>query len=302
MTVEQAIKQFFADRAVYCAEKTLQIYAGHLQVFQKFLEDRFESIETLTFEQLPDNIVSEYILFLRRDYHEITNTTIRSYVRPVSALLKYCYEEDICKDFMKRVKLPKDDAIPPAPLLQEEVKRLDAVLDLDQLPGLRNYCIVHLMLDCGLRSQEVRHLQVHDIDAAHNLIYIRISKECKSRITMCPDFLLEKLQLYLSISGIVSGKVFYKLRGAEVITENTIKQLFKDLKRKADLPRLHAHLLRHTFGTSYLVYGGNLEFLRVLMGHSDYNVTKGYVSLAAQYKMLGVEVYRLDDIFFRYQN
>ena len=301
MTVAQAINQFFADRAVYCADKTLQIYAGHLQVFQKYLEEHFGTIETLTFEQLPDNIVSEYILFLRRDYHEITNTTIRSYVRPVSAFFKYCYEEDICKDFMKRVKLPKDDAIPPAPLLQEEVNRLDAVLDPEQLLGLRNYCIVHLMLDCGLRSQEVRHLQVSDIDAAHNLLYLRISKECKSRITMIPNFLLQKVQLYLSISGVSQGTVFHNVRGkSEELTENAIKQLFQDLKRQADLPRIHAHLLRHTFGTSYLVYGGNLEFLRVLMGHSDYNVTKGYVSLAAQYKMLGVEVYRLDDIFFRH--
>ena len=300
MTVAQAIDQFFADRAVYCADKTLQIYAGHLQIFQQYLEDHFGDLQLLTLDQLPDNIVSEYILFLRRDYNDITNTSIRSYVRPVSAFFRYCYEEDLCKDFMKRVKLPKDDAIPPAPLLQEEVLRLDAVLDPGQLPGLRNYCIVHLMLDCGLRSQEVRHLQVRDIDASHNLLYLRISKECKSRITMIPDFLLQKLQLYLSISGVVRGTVFHNLRGKEELTENAIKQLFQDLKHLADLPRIHAHLLRHTFGTSYLVYGGNLEFLRVLMGHSDYNVTKGYVSLAAQYKMLGVEVYRLDDIFFRH--
>ncbi len=300
MTVEQAVKEFFADRAVYCADKTLKIYSGHLQIFLQYLEERYGSISKLTFEALPDNLVPEYILYLRRDYHDITNTTIRSYVRPVSALLRFCYEQDICKDFLKRIKLPKDDAIPPAPLLQEEVDRLDAVFDLETLQGLRNYCIVHLMLDCGLRSQEVRHLQVSDLDPDHNLVYIRISKECKSRITMIPDFLLQKIKLYLSRSEVNRGSVFHSLRGKEDLSENAIKQLFQDLKHAADLPRLHAHLLRHTFGTSYLVYGGNLEFLRVLMGHSDYNVTKGYVSLAAQYKMLGVKVYRLDDLFFRH--
>ena len=62
---------------------------------------------------------------------------------------------------------------------------------------------------------------------------------------------------------------------------------------------LHAHLLRHTFATSYLVGGGNLEFLRAFLGHSDYNVTRGYSQLAAECKMLGVNVYHLDPIFFK---
>ena len=48
-----------------------------------------------------------------------------------------------------------------------------------------------------------------------------------------------------------------------------------------------------------LMGGGNLEFLRVLLGHYDYTVTKNYASLAAQYRMLGIPVYRLDPIFFR---
>ena len=48
-----------------------------------------------------------------------------------------------------------------------------------------------------------------------------------------------------------------------------------------------------------LVGGGNLEFLRVFLGHSDYNVTRGYSQLAAECKMLGVNVYHLDPIFFK---
>ena len=54
----------------------------------------------------------------------------------------------------------------------------------------------------------------------------------------------------------------------------------------------------HTFDTSYLLGGGNLEFLRVFMGHYDYSVTKVYTSMAAQCRMLGIEVYKLDKIFF----
>ncbi|MDE6016774.1 MAG: tyrosine-type recombinase/integrase [Acetatifactor sp.] len=302
MTIARAYDLFMKDRSGYCSAKTLETYSGHMKVFFRFLESKFISADLLTFEALPPdvNILSDYILYLRLDYSgSITNTTIRSYVRPVKAFLRFCYEEDICKDYLKRVKLPKLDAVPPAPLLAEEVMRLDACFDLSSLKGLRNYCIVHLMLDCGLRSQEVLHLENVDIDAAHHLLHIRISKECKSRITMIPDFLSGHILKYMQRCGRSSGTIFYSLKQNQPLTGNSIKQLFQDLKQQSDIPRLHAHLLRHTFATAYLCGGGNLEFLRVLMGHSDYGVTKIYSSLAAQYKMLGVPIYQLDPVFFQ---
>lgn len=300
MTVAQAYKLFMNDRAGYCAAKTLKTYTQHIGLFFEWLQENYAPVEQLHFEELPpdDNIYSDYILYLRQK-GSVTNTTIRSYARSIKAFLNYCYQEDICMDYMKKVKLPKPDAVPPEPLLQDEVQRLDSCFDISTLQGLRNYCIVHLMLDCGLRSQEVLHLKIEHIDVAHNILHILISKECKSRLTMIPDFLIDALRRYMQQCGRSSGTIFYSLRKEEPLTENGLKLLFQDLKHQAELPRLHAHLLRHTFATSYLCGGGNLEFLRVMMGHSDYAVTKMYSSLAAQYKMLGLPYYKLDSIFFR---
>ncbi len=302
MTIVQAYERFMVDRAGYCSDHTLTTYSGHLKVFFRYLEQKFQTPELIGFDELPAdvNILSDYILYLRYEYSgKITNTTIRSYARPVKAFLRWAYEEDLCRDYLKRVKLPKPDAVPPVPLLQEEVDRLDICLDQNTLKGLRNYCIVHLMLDCGLRSQEVLHLELSDVDAVHHLLHIRVSKECKSRITMIPRFLSDHILEYMQRSGRSSGIVFYSLKRNEPMTHNSIKLLFQDLKKETGIIRLHAHLLRHTFATAYLCGGGNLEFLRVMMGHSDYAVTKIYSSLAAQYKMLGVKIYQLDPIFFQ---
>ena len=300
MTIAQAYDKFIRDRKIYCAAETIRTYNEHIRVFFRYLEENYQPVTALSFESIPDevNIFSDFIIYLR-EKGTVKNVTIRSYCRTVKAFLKYCYEEDICRDYLKRVKMPKDDSIPPAPLVQNEVALLDSCFDLASLQGLRNYCIIHLMLDCGLRSQEVIHLDLKDLDAAHNILHIRVSKECKSRITMIPDFLSEHIRKYMELDGRSSGRIFFCLRNQEPITENTIKQLFKKLKKKSGIERLHAHLLRHTFATSFLIGGGNLEFLRVMMGHSDYVVTKMYSSLAAQYRMLGIPVYKLDPIFFR---
>lgn len=300
MTIAQAYKFFLRDRAGYCSEKTLETYSEHLSVYFDWMERTYKAIADLDFDDLPadDNIFSDYVLYLRNK-RKVSNTTIRSYSRSIKAFLNYCYQEDICKDYLKKVKLPSDDAVPPEPLLQDEVERLDNCFYLESLQGLRNYCIAHLMLDCGLRTQEVINLEMHHVDAAHNLLHVINSKGNKSRITLIPDFLIDAIKSYMFKSGRSSGVIFYSLRKKQPLSEDGIKNFFQDLKTEADLPRLHAHLLRHTFATSYLCGGGNLEFLRVMMGHSDYSVTKMYSSLAAQYKMLGLPFYKLDSIFFR---
>ncbi|WP_081820350.1 tyrosine-type recombinase/integrase [Robinsoniella sp. KNHs210] len=62
---------------------------------------------------------------------------------------------------------------------------------------------------------------------------------------------------------------------------------------------MHPHLLRHTFATSYIIGGGNLEMLRLLLGHYDYNVTRNYLHLAYQYMILNADIYKLDSVFFK---
>lgn len=300
MTIRQCYDRFIADRMVYCAGKTIRTYTMHLGLFLRWLSDTYKPIEQICFQDLPpsDNIFTGYILHLRSK-GTCKNVTIRSYARSVKAFLAYCYEEDLCQDYLKKVKLPKDDSLPKQPLLEEEVQLLDSCFDKRTLKGIRNYCIVHLMLDCGLRSQEVRSLCFKHLDPAHNLIHIYVSKECKSRITMIPGFLLDAVSSYRFLEQRRSGVIFHGLRDNNSLSENALKQIFSDLKAQSGIPRLHAHLLRHTFATSYLMGGGNLEFLRVLLGHYDYTVTKNYSSLAAQYRMLGIPVYKLDPIFFR---
>ncbi len=134
--------------------------------------------------------------------------TIRSYARSIKAFLAYCYEEDLCRDYLKKVKLPKDDSLSKQPLLEEEVQLLDACFDKRTLKGICNYCIVHLMPDCGLRSQEVRSLCFEHLVPAHNLLHIYVSKECKSRITMIPDFLLDAIGSYRFLVKRRAGVIF----------------------------------------------------------------------------------------------
>ena len=198
--------------------------------------------------------------------------------------------------------MPRNDARQIIPLYAEEVEKIDQTFKINTMMGLRDFCIVHLMLDAGFRSQEVINLKIQDVLFDKDALLVVNSKGSVSRIViMCPLLKL-RLSRYIYLYRYESAPtdaVFIQIKTKEPINENVIKQFFARLKKKSCIDRLHPHLLRHTFATSYVMGGGNLEMLRILLGHSDYDVTKNYLHLANQYQILQASIYKLDPVFFQ---
>ena len=85
----------------------------------------------------------------------IKNTSINTYMRAVRIFMGWCLNEEFTdRDVFHSIRLPKQDAETIIPLYQNEVDKLDAVFDQKTDAGLRNLCIIHLMLDAGCRRGE----------------------------------------------------------------------------------------------------------------------------------------------------
>ena len=67
----------------------------------------------------------------------------------------------------------------------------------------------------------------------------------------------------------------------EALTESAIESMFRRLADRADVPRLHVHLLRHTFATTYLISGGDSLTLQRILGHETLEMTRRYVDHVA---------------------
>ena len=297
-SIGKTFDDFIMDRETSCSNKTIIKYRDDVKLFFKFLMVCKLDPDVDGIDKLPLDAYKGFVVWLRSKRKRAVS--IRSYCRSVKVFLRWCCVNGFCQDITSGVKLPRDDSKVKLPLYAAEVKKIDKCFDFlsYSVQPLRDYCIFHLMLDCGLRRQEVVNLKTDDLEFDKNVIIIMDSKGNKSRMVLIPDFLVKKIRSYLGNRINLPGFVFLSLRGSDSISDNTIKMLMQHLKKKSGVDRLHAHLLRHTFATSYLVGGGNLEFLRVFLGHSDYDVTKIYSSMAAQMKMLHADVYKLDPIFF----
>lgn len=277
----------------YGSPATVRYYRENLTRFDSWLNDNGKLVLS---ELIPDDL-REYIYYL--SCSGVKNVSVRTYYRAVKAFCRWLYDNDyLASDITVKIKLPKDDHEIVIPLTSVEVSAVDDYFLHNCTLPLRNYCIFHLMLDCGLRRQEVINLKLYDI--RDNTLFINNTKNCKSRVVLLPDFLRVSISNYVGTRNI--GFVFLDKSGLYQITESSIKKLFVQLKNKTAIYRLHPHLLRHTFATSYLYYGGNMEMLRLLLGHESYAVIKNYVHLAAQEELVESGLYKLDDIFFKKRN
>lgn len=302
MTLFNAFKLFLVDHESYCSSKTMIYYRENVQKFIDFMSDRSAALpDRIDCEVLSRDDVLSYLLQLRDS--GCKNTTVNTYFRASKVFLNYCIDEGYCSsDVLRKIKFLKRDNDPVLPLTEYEVDEIDGLFNDKTESGLRNLCIVHLMLDAGFRLGDVVALTFSNINFTGNYITTKGKGDKFRTVLLCPK-LKKLLSHYLikfrSYSPDQDYFVFVQIGTADPINENVIKQLFARIKKNSGIDRVHPHLLRHTFATSYIVGGGNLEFLRIMLGHSDYATTKLYLHLAQEAKMLQSDIYKLDPIFFK---
>jgi site-specific recombinase XerD len=66
----------------------------------------------------------------------------------------------------------------------------------------------------------------------------------------------------------------------EPLTQTALRSIFRHLAKAAGMDgRLYPYLLRHTAATELLRGGASLEVVRLMLGHTSYNITQRYLTL-----------------------
>lgn len=313
MTVNAALEKFLSYTATYLSPRTVAYYKKDIGYFIMYLEKELRyDPDQLLLEQLRPTILFEYLIYLRSkvryDNHPaygsmnvtglLKANTVNAYMRAVKVFFNYLYRNHYTQiRYTEGLRLLKNDKDQIMVLTQGEVDRIDSALDLSVPLDLRNYCIVHLMLDAGLRRTEVINLMAKDILFDSAAIAINRSKGSKSRVVLLCPRLADVLHHYFDTFH--PDQMLFFTDTCSMISDSVINKLFLTLAKRSGVTRIYPHLLRHTFATSYIMGGGNLEMLRILLGHYDYSITRTYLHLAAQNQILHTDVYRLDPVFFK---
>ena len=162
--------------------------------------------------------------------------------------------------------------------LDESIQLLDAVDGKNQE---RDYCILTLFLNCGLRISELVGLNLNDIqDDALRVL----GKGNKVRIISLNDACQDAIAKYLAVRRPITGRdanALFLSSQNERISRSTVHAMVKKRLGQAgiDPAEYSSHKLRHTAATLMLQNGVDVRAVQEVLGHDHLNTTEIYTHI-----------------------
>lgn len=292
------------------SERTIQEYYLDIRLFLKFIYSiKFDSeiedadIRLLSKSDLKNISVSDIYNFIYYASDERKNND-KSRYRKISSLrsfFKYLYNvaKIIETNPMQDLDVPSPKkALPKFLNLNDSLRLLKASDDSD---SRRNYCIITLFLNCGMRLSELIGINISDIDFYDNKLKV-LGKGSKERMVYLNKACVDALNNYLVIrkenKKASDEPALFISNQNKRISKRRVQQIVEDTLTAAGLDGkgITTHKLRHTAATLMYQYGdADVLTLKELLGHANTSTTEIYTHLSDENVRNAVESNPLSD-------
>ena len=150
----------------------------------------------------------------------------------------------------------------------------------NDFPGLRDKLVIEMLFGTGMRLAEITGLKETDINFYENTVKV-LGKRNKQRIIPLNNELVQLLKQYLEVkkSEIFNNNSLTLLvtnKGADAYPKLIYLIVQKYLSHISTQDKKSPHVLRHTFATSLLNNGADLNAIKELLGHANLSATQIY--------------------------
>lgn len=279
------------------SRRTVDEYALDLRQFFRYLKRARRMVpQTTPFDEIVFNDVDltllgsvtltdvyEYVSFLSRDRdvgaagRARKIATLRSFYKYLTVKAHLLEENPIQNLDSPRLK----SAVPRYLTLEESLRLLEAV---DEPNQARDYCILTLFLNCGLRISELAGLNKTSVRGEQLRV---LGKGNKERMVYLNDACLAALTEYLAVRDNTAGadpNALFLSRSRTRMTTAAIHYMVKQRLKKAGLDSTlySSHKLRHTAATLMLENGVDVRVLQEVLGHEHLNTTQVYTHVNSE--------------------
>ena len=167
----------------------------------------------------------------------------------------------------------------------------------------RNYCIITLFLNCGMRLSELAGMDIGDIDFDRESVIVRGKGNKERRLhlnAMCIDAIQEYMKDRYSETHIKGGaeKALFLSRNGNRLSNRMIQTMIKTFIEKSGLDpeKYSTHKLRHTAATLMYQNGVDVRVLQAVLGHANLGTTQIYTHIGDEQVDKAIENNPLDTL------
>ena len=281
-----SIDEYFRDLQTFF--RYIKLIKG--KVFDDTPFDRIEinDVDIDLIKTINVNDLYSYLIFCKDDRNNNSTTRARK-VSTLRQFFKYLtvHTHQLDENPAELLDAPKlKKTLPKHLTLDNSLKLLNSVKESNSKNSVRDYCIITLFLNCGLRLSELCNLNVTDLNTDGSLKIL--GKGNKERVIYLNDACRSSLSEYLKIrpnEGIPADhkNALFISRNRRRISNKTVQHIVYSYLEKIGLggQGLSVHKLRHTAATLMYQHGGvDVRVLQNILGHENLGTTQIYTHVA----------------------
>ncbi|MCD7826918.1 MAG: tyrosine recombinase XerC [Clostridiales bacterium] len=304
----EALPQLVTDYLMYIdviknrSQKTVFEYSLNLKEFISFiLIDRNictkENVDLRIcdenfFKSVTLNDAYKFLSYCKNDKENSASTRARKVVA-IRQFFKYLADnrQILRENPMKNLDTPKQQKTLPKYLTLEQ--SIDLLNSVDGKNKERDYAILTLFLNCGLRLSELVELNYTDIRSDNSMRIF--GKGSKERVVYLNNACIEAIKAYMEVrpkDGVIDKEALFLSNRRKRISSKTVQHIVYEFLDKSGLSDrgLSVHKLRHTAATLMYQYGNaDVLVLKDILGHENLSTTEIYTHLVDEQKKDAIE-------------
>ena len=270
MLFQEASRSFINYAQITHKDGTLRFYKQKLRRLSDYFGNR--QLEDINHIDII-NFISDY----KETNPEVTNATINKYIQTLKVMRNVLTAKPLNMNKLKEEKrLSRTISDKDLNKIFEHYTSENVMFEPI---SIRNHLIFRLLLDTGLRINELLNLKVEDVIMKQRTIHVKVTKTSTERYVYFTDEtanLMKKYAKQFRIEDYIFIDMIQRKRLSNSAVQNICARLEKRLKLS---DHIRPHKWRHTFATNFLKSGGDIETLRLILGHTNLLTTQRYLHI-----------------------
>lgn len=278
--------------------KTVREYYLDLRTFFRYIKQKRglvppeQDFETIKVDDVNLDLIKtidltqvfEYMNYLSTVRHNGAATRSRK-VSSLRSFFRYLTDKTgkLSRNPVQELETPKLKKALPKFLSLEQC--LELLSKVDGKNQARDYCIIILFLNCGMRLSELVGLNLNDIHLSMGTMKIT-GKGNKERMVYLNDACTDAIQRYMAVrpkDNLIDRNALFISGQRKRISPKTVQYLVKKYLADIDLggPGYSVHKLRHTAATLMYQQGHvDIRVLKDILGHENLGTTEIYTHVS----------------------